>query len=190
MQRVVTAEMDLELGASVDLIFQIAAAQAVPISSEQLTFTQGDRVYTPTEIVDQSGSRLHRLTGEPGRLEIRYEATVDGQPLEATWLAGAGMDETLADGIPRVRLSAQISPTRTLTIDLQLTPRTFEVGTTPFHGIEKVGFVNVVDTMAGFLPGGFVSDGAVELDSAGTEAGAAVTGRFSGRLLQFGCITL
>ncbi|MDQ7878878.1 transglutaminase family protein [Microbacterium sp. QXD-8] len=79
MQRVVTAEMDLELGASVDLIFQIAAAQAVPISNEQLTFTQGDRVYTPTEIVDQSGSRLHRLTGEPGRLEIRYEATVDGQ---------------------------------------------------------------------------------------------------------------
>lgn len=79
MQRVVTAEMDLELGASVDLIFQIAAAQAAPISSEQLTFTQGDRVYTPTEIVDQSGTRLHRLTGEPGRLEIRYEATVDGQ---------------------------------------------------------------------------------------------------------------
>ena len=79
MQRVVTAEMDLELGASVDLIFQIAAAQGVPISNEQLTFTQGDRVYTPTEIVDQSGSRLHRLTGEPGRLEIRYEATVDGQ---------------------------------------------------------------------------------------------------------------
>ena len=79
MQRIVTAEMDLELGASVDLIFQIAAAQAVPISNEQLTFTQGDRVYTPTEIVDQAGSRLHRLTGEPGPLEIRYEATVEGQ---------------------------------------------------------------------------------------------------------------
>jgi len=79
VQRIVTAEMDLELGASVDLIFQIAAAQAVPISNEQLTFTQGDRVYTPTEIVDQAGSRLHRLTGEPGPLEIRYEATVDGQ---------------------------------------------------------------------------------------------------------------
>ena len=51
----------------------------MPIANEQLTFTQGDRVYTPTEIVDQSGSRLHRLTGEPGHLEIRYEATVDGQ---------------------------------------------------------------------------------------------------------------
>ncbi|WP_229385519.1 transglutaminase-like domain-containing protein [Microbacterium allomyrinae] len=78
MQRIVTAEMDLELGASVDLIFQIAAAQSVPVSSEQLTFTQGDRVYTPTEIVDQSGSRLHRLTGEAGNLEVRYEATVEG----------------------------------------------------------------------------------------------------------------
>ena len=57
MQRVVTAELDLELGSSVDLIFSITAAQPVPLASETLTFTQGDREYTPTEIVDQSGSR-------------------------------------------------------------------------------------------------------------------------------------
>ena len=79
MQRLVTAELDLELGSSVDLILQITAAQQVPLVSEELTFTQGDRVYTPTEIVDQSGSRLHRLTGEAGRLEVRYQATVEGQ---------------------------------------------------------------------------------------------------------------
>ena len=79
MQRIVTAELDLDLGSSVDLIFQISAAQSVPVVSEQLTFTQGERVYTPTEIVDQSGSRLHRLLGEAGRLEVRYEATVEGQ---------------------------------------------------------------------------------------------------------------
>ncbi|QKJ19913.1 transglutaminase-like domain-containing protein [Microbacterium hominis] len=78
MQRVLTAELDLELGASVDLILQIAAAQQVPLADEQLTFTQGDRVYTPTEIIDQSGSRLHRLTGEAGPLHVRYEATVHG----------------------------------------------------------------------------------------------------------------
>lgn len=78
VQRVVTAELDLELGSSVDLIFSITAAQSVPLASEVLTFRQGDREYTPTEIVDQSGSRLHRLTGEAGRLEVRYEATVDG----------------------------------------------------------------------------------------------------------------
>ena len=44
MQRQVTAELDLELGSSVDLILQITAAQGVPVISEDLTFTQGDRV--------------------------------------------------------------------------------------------------------------------------------------------------
>ena len=78
MQRVLTAELDLDLGSSVDLIFQISAAQGVPLSSEELTFSQGDRVYTPTEIVDQSGSRLHRLSGEQGPLSVRYEAVVAG----------------------------------------------------------------------------------------------------------------
>jgi|TARA_B100000749_G_scaffold235890_1_gene193758 transglutaminase-like putative cysteine protease len=77
VQRQVTAELDLELGSSVDLILQITAAQGVPVISEDLTFTQGDRVYTPTEIVDHVGSRLHRLTGEAGRLEVRYDATID-----------------------------------------------------------------------------------------------------------------
>lgn len=79
MHRIVTAELDLDLGSSVDLIFQITAAQPAPVIREELTFTQGDRVYTPTEIVDQSGSRLHRLIGESGPLQVRYEALIDGQ---------------------------------------------------------------------------------------------------------------
>lgn len=79
MHRIVTAELDLDLGSSVDLIFQIAAAQPAPVVREALTFTQGDRVYTPTEVIDQSGSRLHRLLGESGTLEVRYEALIDGQ---------------------------------------------------------------------------------------------------------------
>jgi transglutaminase-like putative cysteine protease len=78
VQRLVTAELDLELAASVDLIFQITAASGVPVASESLTFEQGDRVYTPTEIVDRSGSRLHRFTGEAGPLTVRYDATVSG----------------------------------------------------------------------------------------------------------------
>jgi transglutaminase-like putative cysteine protease len=83
VQRVVTASLDLEIASSVDLVFSLTVAQSVPVVSEQLTFTQGDRQYTATEIVDQSGSRLHRLTGEAGRLEVRYEATVPG-PAGAT----------------------------------------------------------------------------------------------------------
>ena len=79
MQRAVTAELDLDLAGPVDLIFQITAAQSVPLTSEQLVFRQGERTYTATEIVDQAGSRLHRLTAEPGLLEVRYEAVVDGR---------------------------------------------------------------------------------------------------------------
>ncbi|MCT9818669.1 transglutaminase family protein [Microbacterium sp. W1N] len=78
MQRNVTAELDLELGSSVDLIFQITAAQPAPVVREELTFVQGDRVYTPNEIVDQSGSRLHVLHGDAGPLQVRYEALIDG----------------------------------------------------------------------------------------------------------------
>ena len=84
MQRIVTAELDLELGSSTDLIFQVTAAQPAHVAREQLTFTQGDRVYTPTEIIDQSGSRLHRLIGEAGRLEVRYEALIDVNATQRT----------------------------------------------------------------------------------------------------------
>lgn len=78
MPRLVTAEIDLDLDTSVDLIFQIAVAQHTPLLSEELTFTRDDLVYTPTEIIDQSGSRLHRFTGEPGPLRVRYDAAVGG----------------------------------------------------------------------------------------------------------------
>lgn len=90
MHRIVTAELDLELGSSVDLIFQIAAAQPTPVAREELSFVQVDagqveRVYTPTEIVDQSGSRLHRLQGEAGLMRVRYQAAIDGPaPVRAT----------------------------------------------------------------------------------------------------------
>jgi len=76
--RNLTAELDLELGSSVDLIFQIAAARSAPLIHENLTFTQDGRALIATELADPSGSRLHRLRAEAGRLEVRYAATVDG----------------------------------------------------------------------------------------------------------------
>jgi len=77
--RRVTAELDLDLGASVDLIFQITAARGVPLTDEKLTFSQGDRRYAATELVDHAGSRLHRLTASEGPLSVRYEALVAGR---------------------------------------------------------------------------------------------------------------
>lgn len=79
MQRVVTAAIDLEIASSADLVFSLAVARSVPVVSERLTFAQGSRPHTATEIVDPSGSRLHRLPGEAGLLEVRYEATVQGR---------------------------------------------------------------------------------------------------------------
>lgn len=78
MRRFVTAEMDLELAGSADLIFSIATAQHVPLEREEIVFLQGGSIRTPTEIVDQSGSRLHRLQPDEGPLTVRYEAVVDG----------------------------------------------------------------------------------------------------------------
>ena len=79
VQRIVTAELDLDLAGPADLIFSLTTARQVPLASEILTFTRDDLVYTPTEIIDQDGTRLHRLTGEPGPLRVRYEAVVEGQ---------------------------------------------------------------------------------------------------------------
>ncbi|MGP3535328.1 transglutaminase-like domain-containing protein [Microbacterium sp. RD1] len=88
MYRSVTAEIDLDLAASVDLVFQVATARDVPLAAEQLSFLQGDRPYRPEELVDQSGNRLHRFRGEPGPLTVRYTAKVSGQapPPSATEL--------------------------------------------------------------------------------------------------------
>lgn len=87
MQRLVTAELDLELGASVDLVFQVTAARGAALQSEHLSFAQGERHHTATEIVDANGSRLHRFTGQAGPLHVRYAAVVQG------WAASAPATE-------------------------------------------------------------------------------------------------
>lgn len=78
MQRLVTAELDLVLSSPVDLVFQITAARGAAVESEDLTFERGDHRYSAAEIVDASGSRLHRFTGEAGVLQVRYTAVVTG----------------------------------------------------------------------------------------------------------------
>lgn len=83
MQRIVSADIDLEVASSTDLIFSITTAQEVPLAVETLSFTQGDRLYTPTELTDGTGTRLHRLMAEPGPLAVRYHAVVDGASASA-----------------------------------------------------------------------------------------------------------
>ncbi|MEH3088171.1 MAG: transglutaminase family protein [Microbacterium arborescens] len=82
MQRILTAELDLEMSSPVDVILQIAAARAVAFVAESLTISIAGRELAVTEIVDlagwSAGSRLHRVAGEPGTVSVRYRAVVDG----------------------------------------------------------------------------------------------------------------
>jgi len=66
VQRLVRAELDLELGSSVDLILQIAVARSAGVVSERLSVVQDGHEVRPKELVDAVGNRLHRLTGERG----------------------------------------------------------------------------------------------------------------------------
>ncbi|HET8926774.1 MAG TPA: transglutaminase family protein [Microbacterium sp.] len=79
MPRLVSAAIDLDIDESADLVFSVAVSRSVPVEDERLTFTQDGRRLVAGELVDSSGSRLHRLSAEQGLLEVRYTATVVGR---------------------------------------------------------------------------------------------------------------
>ena len=62
-------------------------------------------------------------------------------------------------------------------------------GTHPFHAWETFAPAIVMNPFdeASIATYGYVAEGAVELDSAGTELGEAVAGSFWGKLYQFSC---
>jgi transglutaminase-like putative cysteine protease len=76
VHRVVSAEIDLETAASVDLIFQIATRADVPLASESLTFSQDVEA---VELRAADGTRYHRIRSLEGRLDVRYTAVVELQ---------------------------------------------------------------------------------------------------------------
>lgn len=87
MQRSVGSWMDAELTGRHDATLSIAVAAGNAVSAESLSITL-DGVEVPVrELVDDHGSRLHRTDAiGPGRLAVRYEATVQGraEPAPAT----------------------------------------------------------------------------------------------------------
>ncbi|QLD12653.1 transglutaminase-like domain-containing protein [Microbacterium oleivorans] len=96
MQRILTAELDLEMAGPVDVILQIAAARSVAFQAERLTVSIGGRELAATEILDPPdsvlASRLHRIRGEAGVVSVRYQAVVDG----SAPVAGTDERETIA----------------------------------------------------------------------------------------------
>ncbi len=79
MQRTVTSRLSLDVLGPADLVLAIAVAEGAYAIDEQLDVTLDGTTVEPVAIQGRHGTRLHRLRSAPGRLEIAYQARVDGR---------------------------------------------------------------------------------------------------------------
>ncbi|AZS44517.1 transglutaminase-like domain-containing protein [Microbacterium oleivorans] len=79
MQRVVRAELDLDVEGELDLILSVAVAAGVPVAHEQLWIERDGEELVPTVVTDAVGTRLHRIRLDAGPLRVRYDARVEGR---------------------------------------------------------------------------------------------------------------
>lgn len=78
MQRVVTAELDLDLEGELDLILSVAVAAGTPLAHERLRILRNGEDLPAVTVTDAVGTRLHRLRLGAGPVQVRYDARVDG----------------------------------------------------------------------------------------------------------------
>lgn len=77
MQRFVTSSMTLDASEPAHAALAIAVAGA-PVH-EVLTVTQNGAALAVTECLDQHGTRLHVFDAQEGRVEVTYEARIEGR---------------------------------------------------------------------------------------------------------------
>lgn len=80
MQRVVTAELDLDIEGDLDLVLSVVVAAGTPLAHERFELVHDGAPLAPATLMDAAGTRLHRARVGAGPLEVRYEARVDGAP--------------------------------------------------------------------------------------------------------------
>lgn len=83
MQRDVTSRIALTVTEPSDLVFAVAVSQNYEPRSEQFTATLDGAPLGAREILDPTGTRLHRIASAPGELVVEYAATVFGHGREA-----------------------------------------------------------------------------------------------------------
>lgn len=79
MTRTISARLDLDVHGDADLLLCLAVAQASYRIDERFSVTQDSTPLTVHETVMRHGTRVHRLSAGAGRVEVRYDATVDGR---------------------------------------------------------------------------------------------------------------
>ncbi len=84
-RRTVSSRLTLDVGARADLVLGIAVADCFEPVSETMAIELDGRAVEPTVISAEHGGRLHQFRGvAPGRLTVRYDATVAGEAPAAT----------------------------------------------------------------------------------------------------------
>jgi hypothetical protein len=142
----------------------------------------------------QSGVVRGEFSTSFGSLEMPapgpvLELSLDGTPVELTWLGRAGLDPATGSPDPRVRYLGPLADGRFLAVDFIVPATAFSSGMRPFHGLETFGSVVVVGADGPRLVG-VIGDGAINLQQASSDADAPVSGDLAGVVLQFGCAEL
>ncbi|MDO5052507.1 MAG: transglutaminase family protein [Pseudoclavibacter sp.] len=79
MQRRLRSELELRIARPAELVLSIAVHDRDACAQERLEVLEEERPLRPRELRDPLGARLHALSAGPGRVRIRYEATVEGR---------------------------------------------------------------------------------------------------------------
>ncbi|MGC3993798.1 MAG: transglutaminase family protein [Propionicimonas sp.] len=78
MERHLTCHLELSATGPAELVLSISTAKGVPLSAESLVVTAGGAPVTPEELLEDHGTRLHRLFVDAGPVLVDYAATVAG----------------------------------------------------------------------------------------------------------------
>jgi hypothetical protein len=128
----------------------------------------------------------------PGLGQFEVELRLDGVPVEveaSTWFGRAGVDAPELDPTIVLRALSVFEDGRGILLQISVPPEEFSPGARSLHGFETGALVVALDgDDSRFV--GFISDGTLQLDAAGTAPGAAVRGRLDAKLLQTGCAAL
>jgi transglutaminase-like putative cysteine protease len=79
MRRIVSAALDLDVTVAADLVLEVAVAPLPGLTIDERLAVEHDGAPLPLqELREATGTRLHVAHAEPGRVTIRYDATVEG----------------------------------------------------------------------------------------------------------------
>jgi transglutaminase-like putative cysteine protease len=84
MKRDVSSRIVLDIRERADLVFAVAVSRHYTPDRESFEPLQGGAPISHHEVPDAHGTRLHRVTADPGRLEVTYSATLSGAGATAT----------------------------------------------------------------------------------------------------------